>query len=1077
MPLDYRKTGADSGYNILDSVQPVSNAESADEDVFRRPSENLRNRTEAVRAVVDEALAEISSDRGLALVSNSADATITWGGPMPSGTGVFTLAVGTDMRVIPLLSPSTGSAKNDIWGRRRLTFGGTKYFTVRSKLRVSEGGNNIITEIFSVNGTVFGGGTAVNVTIEGSKNPSSLYDPLYGPVKVRIQLSKTGGAIQSRWSDVLTGITGNTYSNDWLSAAVTAGEESTLATECTSGFFWESGGAGWSSVSGCDAQGYRVTAAELSAFLTSHKLYEGDSLFIKFATAQARLDQAGNVTVGNSLLKRIHREEGTEPPTTLSDSDSVNLMHCVPLCHVDNDNLIFINGTTIPTDGTGTLAPDNTLRSELASEGDGSGTGTSGAELIGIDRQPGTKTPHNLTQDNLYNQMGEFLDIVNNHYKALADQHNYAHLLNRPSYYVSPVAGEGNFETLSAALNDATIRANGGIIILKSGATFIGNTVLGAALTDHVIVIGQNTTITNSGTGILLDLGAWTFTQLKFYGIYFEQNYTQQIVNTTAVPGGPERFLAFEDCYFANEGASSTTEMIRTYGNLELYRCYFHDADYAYGRVAIKQALTADQVESRLVIKNCTFVNCGAVFDRTTGTSFRGGSLVIEDCFLESCGYSSSGSSIGRLINTSSGGFEQASICRNRVRGSAATANSALFAAVSNTGGIVADNMVLQGCLQVPSGASNALDASGRTTAGFEGRIYVRNNTIHPGKARGVVITNCDFTNNYIRDFDGPAGTYAINCNGAGIRAVGNTIERASAAANAVRGIYVGSSDCVIDGNNIDFETGVEGDLNHYGIYIAGTKAVITNNTITMDDQGSVGIHVGAADGRVTGNYIWNVQYGIANAAADTTIMGNEIHLPNPGVNASQGIYVGGGGRVIGNHIFYVSNTAGTPTGVYIDGSNTVVQGNVIENVWKGIYGGSIGNCISGNTICLNACTISGPCGIDLKAATRFACSGNTIRTLDVDDTNGIDVARGTLTEIDGSITGNTIVSAGITAGDTIGIDLTYCDMIAVSGNSIWPYLGFAIPIETTNGGAHLGLGRNLSSQNTGTHNLFDEAI
>ena len=45
MPLDFYEDGYDTGGNEEDAIQPYSNGESANENVFNRPLDNLRKRT------------------------------------------------------------------------------------------------------------------------------------------------------------------------------------------------------------------------------------------------------------------------------------------------------------------------------------------------------------------------------------------------------------------------------------------------------------------------------------------------------------------------------------------------------------------------------------------------------------------------------------------------------------------------------------------------------------------------------------------------------------------------------------------------------------------------------------------------------------------------------------------------------------------------------------------------------------------------------------------------------------------------------------------------------------------------
>jgi len=388
MPTEYRDASGDSGYNIAAAIEPYSNGEGANEITFRRPVEHLRHRTEVLRQELDDLWAVVSSDRGLTLLADF-ETSVAWGGPKDSslgpGTGIFTLTPAKEVRLVPLTTPSGGGVswtQNDIWNRLTYVFNTTKQFTVRSKLRISAGGNNLLLELFKESGQYFGGGTAVQVTVEGSKNDAvpPVFDPLAGPVLVRVQLSHNGTAITSTWADVITGIEAATLPNTWLAAAVTTGKETVLAVEIARQYLWEGVGTDVHAVAGCDAQAYRITATEfVTHFATpANLLYKGDALVLDFPSAKDRLAVGGATSLGPSLVT-VHRSETPEPPGTRSVSGSVNLMHAIPIAKVIDDDLFFFNGSRIAMGATVPLGSDSTLRSSLSVD-----TGiNAGATLVG----------------------------------------------------------------------------------------------------------------------------------------------------------------------------------------------------------------------------------------------------------------------------------------------------------------------------------------------------------------------------------------------------------------------------------------------------------------------------------------------------------------------------------------------------------------------------------------------------------------------------------------------------------------------------------------------------------------------
>jgi hypothetical protein len=477
MPIEYKDTSGDTGYNNFESVEPYANGEGANETTFRRPVEHLRHRTEVLRQDLDELAAVVSSDRGLTLLADSTT-FVTWGGPLdgsPAGTGVFTLSPGKEVRVVPLTTPVAyyGGTwdKNDIWNRLTYVFNADKQFTAHSKLRISEGGNNLLLELFAISGQTFGGGAGVQVTVEGSKNSLGTFDPLAGPVLVRVQLSHNGSAITSPWSAVIAGISGATLPDTWLATAVTSGQESTVAVEIGRQYLWQGlGVAAGSQVAGCDSQAYRVTTAEIAAHFSvaANKLCKGDLLVVDFATAKDRLDQGGDVSVG-ALLVTVHRSEATEPPTTRSTSGSVNRMNCIPIAKVIDNELYFLNGMLFKKDVQAALASDNTLRGDL---GDAEG-GDSGDTLIGAAAKTVGSTT--LAQGTVSSQMTALTTVVDitNEMRLLVNNH--------PKLEVHAYGGEaGTQEQISVRDSGALVK----FAVLPDGEVGIGgNATDGRALT------------------------------------------------------------------------------------------------------------------------------------------------------------------------------------------------------------------------------------------------------------------------------------------------------------------------------------------------------------------------------------------------------------------------------------------------------------------------------------------------------------------------------------------------------------------------------------------------------------------
>ena len=427
-PVDYKKTGADTGDNQSTAIQPVNNGEKANQTVFRRPTENVRTRAEVIRNNLDQLWPNEAQDRATVITSDPAT-QVLWNGPNSgAGDGKFTLS--HDLIIAPLNNASISTAQNDIYARLVYEVSASKYFSVRARadhptpafaLRAANGANNMKFEIFYESGVTFGGGTDVNVTISGSKNDGGDYAPAYGPVLVRVQVSHDGGGIVSTWAEVVNGInTAAAEISDKLFASVDAAETATLASAIAEQFLWESNGfAGITGIGAADAQTFRVTAAELVSFFAGAGVAgmdNGDTLVANLVSPSSKLTVAGDYTVGG-LLEIIHRAE-TDPVTTMSTSAGAQAYAQIPICKVDQDHLYFINGAVFQKDIAGSLMQDTSLRTELAAE-----TVPSGATLIGSSAQAGSPSPHNYTAGTLFEQLGEMVVWFNDHVNANADKH------------------------------------------------------------------------------------------------------------------------------------------------------------------------------------------------------------------------------------------------------------------------------------------------------------------------------------------------------------------------------------------------------------------------------------------------------------------------------------------------------------------------------------------------------------------------------------------------------------------------------------------------------------------------------
>lgn len=95
-------TDKDSGEEDVTAIKPVADGEPGQAAVFKRPSENLRTRTEVIRDELENLKYLSDADRAFLLTSTG---SITWNG-LPTGT----FSTSADMTLKPFLAPNASTA-------------------------------------------------------------------------------------------------------------------------------------------------------------------------------------------------------------------------------------------------------------------------------------------------------------------------------------------------------------------------------------------------------------------------------------------------------------------------------------------------------------------------------------------------------------------------------------------------------------------------------------------------------------------------------------------------------------------------------------------------------------------------------------------------------------------------------------------------------------------------------------------------------------------------------------------------------------------------------------------------------
>ena len=394
--------GGDTGENDAESTQPFEAVDVITPETLNRPGENLRARTEVLRAQIETLNHLADYDRAFVLKSN---ATFTFAEPDAGGDpGAFALTMtGDDLIVYPALSPgllsggrSRGAKLFTQQGLNWLPYAGTagvndliliasaQYTGMRGYadaddfatdvLGVSVGANRLRLEIVA-NPALAGGVGNITAAVVGS--PAT---------KITLTI---GTLTPTTVADVIAFINADassqgTYGLRHLFRASTTGPGTVAAPTFTDGEFQ----------GGYDAEAYKVTPAALSAFFAAsvsggypNRLREGDGLAIAFTLGPVERDVAA---AKGGRRQSLHdwpsaRTGGSSDNTAPASGwnlfntarEPEKIPGSVPVGKMLNGRFVFIDGTNVGVTAI-SLTESHRSLARLAAT-----TGTPGAELVG----------------------------------------------------------------------------------------------------------------------------------------------------------------------------------------------------------------------------------------------------------------------------------------------------------------------------------------------------------------------------------------------------------------------------------------------------------------------------------------------------------------------------------------------------------------------------------------------------------------------------------------------------------------------------------------------------------------------
>jgi hypothetical protein len=332
--VDFAQSGPtlDTGERDSTAIRPINNAEGATETVFRRPSENLRTRTETLKDEVAALKYIADADRVLVALGGG---DLTWQG-IVSGGGTGKLVTTADLFIRPFISPTTAT-------RAKATIRGVLFQTILTQVglivppRAYSGANDISVQLQGSDGATLA------VAVSGTPADN---------VVITLNTNASTGTTKQQLVDFLNlDSAALVYRNLGLTAALDVGAVGTDKVAPGGGFI----STDFQVLSGAvDAEAHLITAAGLASFFTdsSNLMQNGDVLCIWY-------DKLVNGAGGG------RRESTADLPENSANADAnlfllrrfpERLPLAIPVARVDSDLLRMVDGTIFLKNSTGSLS-------------------------------------------------------------------------------------------------------------------------------------------------------------------------------------------------------------------------------------------------------------------------------------------------------------------------------------------------------------------------------------------------------------------------------------------------------------------------------------------------------------------------------------------------------------------------------------------------------------------------------------------------------------------------------------------------------------------------------------------------
>lgn len=318
-------TNNDTGANTPTSIQPIVNGEAVNQTVLQRPSESLRQRSEAIKNVLGDSLYLRDADRALIIAGPG---KVTWpGSTTTANTGIPVLS--DVLWILPSLTP--GAAQTSPVPPVASAFG------VLHLKRDSDSMDSIA--VTSMRRS-YAAGDQINVTVSAGAVFSCTLDTSEAGYQRTIAIVATPATTLDDVILALNGLLPTAPDNTQLVNAALEG--GALGTDIVLDAQPKQYVAG-----NFDGEGHAVTPINLAAFFTAEPgsaLAEGDTLCVYF-------DTVTDTTSTGGRRQALPENSNTAVPAGSFFNSRVNpdrLVNALPICKVIDDALVFATGADIP---------------------------------------------------------------------------------------------------------------------------------------------------------------------------------------------------------------------------------------------------------------------------------------------------------------------------------------------------------------------------------------------------------------------------------------------------------------------------------------------------------------------------------------------------------------------------------------------------------------------------------------------------------------------------------------------------------------------------------------------------------